>query len=443
MERVAVVLVDSGITAVSSRGRVSAPSPGLALIDPETTLLGTDAQRNARLKPKRVHSRFWQELDTAPLARPFPHHLRTADLAHAHLSEIRRIAGLEAEEVIFVVPGVYTADQLALLLGIAGSAGIKVRGLVDLAVAAAADRALRRRCLHLDLHLHRAILTEIEHGSEVVRGRLWEDDGVGLLGLHDLWARTVARLFIRQTRFDPLHHAASEQSLYLELPRHFSALTEGETTRITIASDGRQHAVDLERREVVEATAEVTARLSDWVNEHAGGEATTVLVSHHLTSLPGLVDRLRGNAELEVALLHPAAAGSAALGHAARIVTGDLALPFVTRLPGYDARPPGPVTVAVTPPPGTEPPLVPPTHLVIDGIAQPITETPVVIAVGGDDAPRVSIRWRGTGVVVEAPPGVPVVVNGRPVESSAALAAGDRLLLGDPPREVLLVTMVP
>ncbi len=441
MERTALVLVDSGITAVSSRGRVSAPTPGLALIDPDATLVGMDAQRNARLKPKRVHSRFWQELDTTPLARPFPHHLRTADLAHAHLSEVWRLAGHEAEEVILVVPGVFTPEQLALLLGIAGAAGIPVRGLVDLAVAAAADRAIRRRCLHLDLHLHRAVLTELDHGAGVARGRVWEDDAVGLLGLHDLWARTVARLFIRQTRFDPLHLAASEQSLYLELPRHILELTERETTRITLESGGRQHAVDLERRDVEEATAEVTDRLSIWVNEHAGPEATTVLVSHHLASVPGLVDRLRGNPDIEVAVLHPAAAGGAALGHAEKIVTGAGALPFVTRLAGYDARPPGPVTVAVTPPPGKGPPFAAPTHLVVDGVAQPITETPVFITMG-DAGPRVSIRRRGTGVVVEAPPGVKVVVNGDQVESSAALAAGDRLLLGEPPREVLLVTMV-
>jgi hypothetical protein len=441
MERVALVLVDSGITAVSSRGRVSVPSPGLALIDLDATLLGTDAQRNARLKPKRVHSRFWQGLDTTPLERPFPHHLRTADLAHAHLSEIRRFAGFEAEEVIFVVPGVYTADQLALLLGIAGAADIPVRGLVDLAVAAAADRALRRRCLHLDLHLHRAVLTEIEHGSELVRGRVWEDEGVGLLGLHDLWARTVARLFIRQTRFDPLHLAASEQSLYLELPRHIFELSERETTRITIASSGRQHTVDLERREVTEATAEVAERLSAWVHEHAGPEATTVLVSHHLASVAGLVDRLRANTDLEVAVLHPAAAGGAALGHAERIVSGGGALLYVTHLPGYDARPPGPVTVAVTPPPGKGPLFVTPTHLVVDGAAQPITETPIVITTG-DAGRQASIRRQGARVVVEAPPGVTVVVNGHQVESSAALAAGDRLLLGEPPREILLVTMV-
>ncbi len=348
MERAALVVADSGLTVVGSRGNVSTPSPGLALLDGDGLLVGDDALRNARLKPRRVHSRFWQLLDTHPLARPFPGHLRTADLAHAHLSDVWRRIGRQPDEVILVVPGVYSAEQLGLLLGVAAAAEIPVRGMVDLAVAAAADRASRRRCLHLDLHLHRAVLTEIEHGSEVVRGRVWENDGVGLSGLHDLWARTVASLFVRQTRFDPLHLAVTEQLLYLDLPRHIEELSDSETTRITIPSGGRQHAIDLNRDDVVEASHRATTTISAWLRKCADLEGTTLLLGDHMASVPGLLEHFRGTAEADIRVLHPASAGSTALAHAERIVTEADALPFVTRLPGYDAGPPGPVTVPVT-----------------------------------------------------------------------------------------------
>ena len=53
-----------------------------------------------------------------------------------------------------------------------------------------------------------------------------------------------------------------------------------------------------------------------------------------------------------------------------------------------------------------------------------------------------TIRRVGSTVIVEAPPEVVVVVNGQTVESSAALATGDRLHLGEPPHEVILITMV-
>ena len=367
--------------------------------------------------------------------------------------DIWRRIGRQPDEVILVVPGVYSADQLALLLGVAAAAEIPVRGMVDLAVAAAADRASRRRCLHLDLHLHRAVLTEIEHGSEVARGRVWENDGVGLSGLYDLWARTIASLFVRQTRFDPLHIAVSEQLLYLDLPRHIEALQDGETTRITIPSGGRQHAIDLERNDVVEATQRATNTISGWVRKCTDLDDTTLLLGDHMASVPGLLDHLRETAETDITVLHPASAGSTALAHAERIVTTADALPFVTRLPGYDARPPGPVTVPVTPPTGTGPAPVIPTHMVVDGVATAITDAPVALAIGGaapadTDHPGVSqqsvvIRRIGATVVVEAPPGVTVMVNGHRTESSTAVAVGDRLDIGEPPREVLFVTMVP
>ena len=136
MDLSSLELVDAGLQLVSSRGRLSQPSPGLAIIDGDEITVGIDAECSARLTPRRLHSRFWQELGTAPLGRPFPSHLRTADLAHAHLQAVWNAAGGGAEEVMIAVPGVYSDDQLALLLGIAGALQIPVRGLVDAATTA-------------------------------------------------------------------------------------------------------------------------------------------------------------------------------------------------------------------------------------------------------------------------------------------------------------------
>lgn len=454
MKRAALLVVDSGLVAVGSRGHVSAPSPGLALVEEGALLLGRDAAESARLKPRRIHSRFWQRLDTNPLGRPFPKHLRTADLAHAHLSNVWSSIGSGVDEVILVVPGLYTEEQLALLLGLAAAAEVPVRGLVDVAVAAAADRATRKRCLHLDLHLHRAVLTELRHGPEIVRGRVWENDRLGLLGLVDVWGRTVASQFVRETRLDPLHLASTEQQLYLELPRHIEALAENTSTRVAVDFDGGRRAIELELRDLEKATRSATEALVAWMGTHAEPETSTVLISDHLAPLPMLANRLRETADWDVVALHPAAACSAALGHAQRIIQKEAALPLVTRLPGYDAKAPNPVTVAVSPPTGAIAGENLPTHLVVNGVAQPITQTPFVISPedagswtegGVDNEPgrEVVIRRLGDQVVIQAPPEVKVTVNGQKVESTTALAAGDRLRLDDQQREILLVTMAP
>lgn len=455
MHRVALIAVDTGVATVGPRSDVSTPSPGLAIIG-SVVQVGLDAERAARLKPRRVHSRFWQDLGDQPLGRPFPEHLRTSDLVHAHLDEVWRHVGRGVDEALLVLPGTYTRDQLALLLGIAASAAIPVRGMVDLATAAAAGRATHPRCLHLDLHLHRAVLSELKHGPEVVRGRVWEDGRVGAAALEDLWARTLARLFIRDSRFDPFHHAETEQLLYLTVPRHVRDLRHHSSTRVSIASGGRQHAVDVERRDLVEVSRDVTEMLSAWVFAHTGEEATTVLLGDRAAWIPGLVEQLARRASLDIQIVHPTAAGAAALSHAERIRSSAAALPLVTRLPGYHARPPGPVTIAINPPPGGAATTLTPTHLVVDGVVRAVGDAATVIAetTGTPGAPGVDnpgsgtltsvvVRRVGDQVMVEAPRGVRLTVNGIPVEGRAALAAGDRLVVIETGSEVLLVRMAP
>ena len=442
----ALELVDAGLQLASRRGRLSPPSPGIAIVSGDELVVGVDAECSARLKPRSLHSRFWQELGTAPLGRPFPSHLRTADLAHAHLQTVWDAVDGGAKEVMIAVPGVYSDDQLALLLGIAAELQIPVRGLVDAAVAAAADREVARHCLHLDLHLHRAVLTELEHDEEIIRKAVHTEPGVGLLDLRDAWARVIAQTFVRATRFDPLHLAATEQVLYARLSDFLEALATSESTRARIASGGRQHAVELERTRIIDAVVPAYDILSSLVSDHTYADGTTLLLSHRAVALPGLLDRFSKLAGLTVVALHPAAAAAGALAHADRIRSSGSALPFVTRLPGHDARPPGPVTVAVSPPEDNA--RHTPTHLVMDGIAHRIGSEELVLDPGGApeavnrDRPLATVCRVAGQVVVDAAVGAGVTINGEPLEGRAILVAGDRLRLGAFDRQILVVTMV-
>ena len=445
MELSALELVDAGLQLVSSRGQLSQPSPGLAIIDGDEITVGIDAECSARLTPRRLHSRFWQELGTAPLGRPFPGHLRTADLAHAHLQAVWNATGGGAEEVIIAVPGVYSDDQLALLLGIAGALRIPVRGLVDAAVAAAADREVAPNCLHLDLHLHRAVLTELEHGEEIIRTAVHTEPRAGLFGLRDTWTRVIAQEFVRATRFDPLHLAATEQVLYAQLTDLLEALATNASTQARIASGGRQHAVELERTRIIDAAVPAYDILSSLVSDHTHPDGATLLLSHRAVALPGLLDHLSDIPDLMVVALHPAAAGGGALAHADRVRSSGPALTLVTRLPGHDARPPGAVTVAVTPPPGGARHL--PTHLVMDGVAHRIGAEELILDPtgadddGDDDRPLATVRRLSAQAILDAPAGAGVTVNGEPLEGRAVLAPGDRLRLGAYDREIVVVTM--
>ena len=445
MDLVALKLVDTGLQFVSPRGKMSRPSPGLALIDGRELAVGLDAERSARLNPRRLHTRFWQDLGTAPLGRPFPGYLRTADLAHAHLKTVWEADGGNAEEVIVAVPGIFSDDQLALFLGIARELGIRVRGLIDAAIAAAVDRELQASVLHLDIHLHRAVLTELEHGQEIVRKSVRTEPRVGLLALRDAWTRVIAQTFVRATRFDPLHVAATEQVLYAQLANYLDVLTEKDSTEVRIASGGRQHTVELDRTRIIDAALSTYDTLSSLVNDHDHLNDTTLLLSHRAAALPGLVDHLEEHTGSSVVVLHPAAAASGALAHADRIRSTDPALPFITRLPGLDARPPGPVTIPVTPPRDDERHL--PTHLVVNGVAHRIESEFLVLGPAGIveqadlDQPNASVRWLAGQAVLDAPAGASVTVNGDPIDGRTTLAPGDRLRLGEADFEVLVVAI--
>jgi hypothetical protein len=445
VELVALKLVDTGLQFVSPRGRLSRPSPGVALIDGRDLAVGLDAERIERIKPRRLHSLFWQDLAATPLGRPFPPHLRTADLAHAHLKSVWKTDGGNAGEVIVAVPGTFSEDQLALLLGIARHLQIPVRGLVDVAVAAAADRELPTGVVHLDIHLHRAVLTELEHGREIVRTAVRSDPRVGLMGLRDTWARGIARTYVQSTRFDPLHVAATEQELYTQLPDILSVLKDRDSTEVRIASGGRHHAVELDRALIVNAVASAYRTLSSLVNESGRSEEDALLLSHRAAFLPGLVEHLEQHTRASVVVLHQAAAASGALNHAERIRSTDHAIPLITRLPGLDARPPGPVTVPVTPPAGGSRHL--PTHLVDNGIAHEIGAEALYLGPDGvgletaDDQPTVTVRRLAGQAVLEAVAGAGVLLNGDPVDGRTALAPGDQLRIGSSDRDILVVTM--
>ena len=323
-----------------------AESPGFALVEGETVVTGASAREALRLSPKRVSSRYWSQLDTVPLPRPFPDDLSHADLAHAQLAALwddAARAGGVMGEVLLAVPASFAADQLALLLGIARACGMPVSGLVDSALAAASqagtsgveeERSLRGRLLHVDLELHRAVLTELTvQGGNLIRTGAEVIAGVGLQQLHDAWLRYVAGQFVRRTRFDPLHAAASEQDLDGRLVRALGELVGQETVTLSAEAGGRTVNIELQRAELATTVEDDIRALAAAVARRAGGATVTLLLSHRLACLPGLAAPLAAAASGCHVPLPAEAAGRGVLAAADCIRHAGEALPLVTRLP--------------------------------------------------------------------------------------------------------------
>jgi len=457
---VGLELNDAGLLAVGEDGALRAPpSPGLALFDGAGLEVGEAVAGRTRLRPRHVHSRFWDPLATDVLGPPFPKDSTRADLAHAHLEALWKRIGNGIDAVLVAAPGWYGAAQLGLLLGIARSCGVPIRGLVDAAVATAvAVGRPGERLLHVELQLHRAVATELRQGREVVRGRVESLEGVGVAELTEAWARGIASSFVRRTRFDPLHDAASEQELHDRLPGLLSALAREPAAELTLEASGRPQTLELSRSELLAASADLVEGVATLVGGlRRAGEPATLLLGQRLGSLPGLVERLSQSPGSRVILLEEGASARGALVERKRIESSEEALPFVTRLPSPVGG--GSASALAARVAAQDEPLEGgrrPTHLLHQGVARPIREEPLVIGTAVPEGQRAivlpgrpagvsrshcAVVKKGGLVVVEDWSSYGTFLNGQKVESRAELQAGDVLSVGSPAIELLLVAV--
>mgnify|MGYP006083198097 FL=1 len=283
---------DSGID-VSIDGQPVLQSPGYAVIDGQRLLLGAQAMQQARLLPRWTHTRFWQQLDTQSLAADHPQVRHSADLAFAHLTSIWAAIKTDTEQVILAIPGDYTSAQLSLLLGMAKEVGLPIRGLVDTALVATVGQHPTHQLLMLDIHLHRVTLSHLQ----TQEGRRWSKTktlaDTGLYRLWDRWANTIASQFIKDSRYDPLHLAASEQLLYDAVPNWIASREHRIEPTFSLTLETGVHQTPVSTEQLVAACVSLYPAIIQAVNAQiVPGHTTTLLVSHRFAGFPGLMDAL-------------------------------------------------------------------------------------------------------------------------------------------------------
>jgi hypothetical protein len=303
-------------------------------------------------------------------------------------------------------------------------------------------------------------VTEVRQGTSLVRERVARLDRWGLDEVHDAELRSAAAAFVRQARFDPLHDAASEQALFDRLPAWLAALERDERATWRLPFAAGEATIEVTRSEAEAWTARFAEELSQQVSVFKrAGEPLTVLVSAHAARLPGLAGRLAAVRGVEVVLLPVQAAAAGALRERDAIRSPRDAIRLVTQLP----RPRAPEDTiggaAVILPPVAKPlpPRDPgrrPTHVLLGPVARAITEEPLVVGTA-PPSPGRSLRLEGEtagisrahcrvfesagSAVVEDLSTWGTYVNGERVSGRAVLAVGDRIRVGSPGLELLLI----
>jgi hypothetical protein len=454
-------LIDAGLVLATQRGDsvgVIAEEPGMAVLDEAMTVTGNDAAARVRLKPLLAQTNFWRGVSTEPLARPTRQIRTAADIAFAQASVLFESCK-GADGVLLAVPAGYSREQLGLVLGIINETGIAVTGVVDAALAACSYEPAPPRILHLELELHQALLTVLEYaGGErpgLKRSRYEILPRHGLLALQQTWLQMIAEQFVRKTRFDPLHDAASEQRLVDQLPEWLQRLADRPQLTLNMQLDERVLEIEVERSDFIAAAERHYAELQRLVQEsRVAGMPIELRLSHRVAAMPGLLDRLAALRDCEVKVLPRGAAALSALHYMNAIRRPPESLALVYQLPTPRAATNG--TAATSQPTATPAPLRP-THVLFQGRAWQLSERPLSVGWAAEGSTRkltlpsaspgvsrahCTLVRRNGSVIVEDHSTYGSFVNEERVVGNTVLTVGDRLRLGTPGVTLELIQMV-
>lgn len=377
-----------GLLELDGQGR---ESPGFALPQKTGLLVGKTAECKAHLFPRQILTRFWDQLNTEPLEQTgkyFP--LNHAEIVYRHLSLIWQQIQNHGDQIVMAVPSYYEREHLGLLLGIAQELGMPVKGFVPLSLAALShvEPDPKRMLLYLDIHLHSVEITYLEQGDNLTVRDYATTPDIGLLHLHRKLVDMIAQEFVRTTRFDPFHQAASEQQLYDRLPGVLSHLQHNSSMEFEIIGGATPYSITLEYDRIVHQAesvySEILRLISRMQNKRGQGQTPLALqLSHRLARLPGCKEML---ARLEDARISELDRGAAARGllqiwHQLAAQGNKEGISFFTSRPWQrqqhtDGTRPSTEKKAQTRP----------THLLYRSIAYPIAEIPLTIGCNQDNA---------------------------------------------------------
>ncbi len=446
MTLLAAHLNDAGLLFTDGE-RILCREPGFALLQDDGLVTGREAWASASLEPRRIHNRYWSELTTEPLRDRRFQHLTAADLVSRQFETLWQRVARQGDQLAIAVPGYMGSDNLGLLLGIALDLDIPVVSMVDAAVAATRREYVGAVPVHVDLSLHRAMLTRLAQDGQAQYERSAVIDESGMLDLYDIWLRLIAETFVQQSRFDPLHTAETEQALQDSVLDWLAVASSRDVVPLEVTYRGITHQAELESIEFASAAAPVYQNIvSNLRALYGAGEIPAIQLSDRAARMPGLADTLKARVGGELFLLEP---GATARGLARRCTPHrpGSAVTLTRHLPWDQART---HVEAADDHDGALP-----THVLLGDHATPIGATTLVLGTqrAADGERWLDLQQDMAGVSrrhceIAAVNGQCVVtdhsrygtfLNGHRINGSASLQAGDVIRIGTPGVELRMI----
>ena len=464
MSLIGLELSDAGIIAAAgSPPRLlevdgqNTESSGFALPQKNGVVVGKAAESQAHIFPRQILDGFWDQLNTEPIKQPGQYTPQNhAEVAYSHLELVWQQIQEHGDELVMAVPSFYDREQLGLILGITDELSMPLRGFIPQALAASSQEWPDNMLLHLDIHLHRIEVIYLNQGENFSIEDSISATGKGLIQLYRDWVEMIAKRFVRKTRFDPFHQAASEQGLYDRLPGVLSHFQHHPSMVFEISGADASYNITLKRDFVIRKAESIYRQLVRLIlklrKKHGRNKSPlTLLLTHRLMRLPGLKEMLANIKDAQIIELERGAAALGVLGIWNRLLdqNNGKGVSFYTSIPRershrrFDQQPSSEEAASRLP-----------THVLYRSIAYPITEQPLTIGLEPDSEKNgipiygrtdgisrkhCSIELHGRDIVLSDHSKSGTFVDEIRVNKSIVLKLGQVIRIGTPGEQLQLI----
>ena len=444
--------LDDRSVSFAREGRVLSTAPSAVWDGSTGDLPGANAWSGLRRHPTAASTRHLGSLLSQPVATD-----RTVALVAAEL--VRRLAAqapAAEERVWMAVPARASAQGLSAMLAIARSLSLPVDGFVDSAVASVAALGLERSAIVLEVGMHHAAATYVDRdGAQVRRRRTVISERGGLMSFYQGWLELVSTTMVKQTRFDPLHDAATEQQLFDSLAGWAREAADQGSANAVLTKGAERFEVALTRDQFAQTGQSLHRELVRLLHElRPAGAPVTLVVPAVIRQLPGLHDELEQFVDCELVSLPEGFAALAISKLDLPERTSDDPVRLLRRLPVSEG--PGENTAVgrgtLSTRHGRN---VSPSHLLLNGQVYALGVESIVIGrlpagprtialpdgLAGVSRRHCTLAPEGDELVLLDHSSFGTYVNGERVAERVRVRAGDRVRLGDPGVELALIAV--
>lgn len=288
MKPVAIDLNDRAL-AIAKDGHVLASEPSAAFDGSSLEPAGANAWSALRRQPTVISTRHLSAIVSRGESTA-----RLLALLNAELK--RRVAEHQpspGERMWIVAPARIDPKGLGDILSSLHGFGLAVDGFVDSAAVTVAALRPERAAVVLELGLHHLSATAVTSNGQTRRRRAISSDRGGLIELYEAWLNLISSAMVKRTRFDPLRDAASEQQLFDALPSvtHLAAMTGGATASVTHGQE--RFDISLSRDQFAEAAQPIYREILHLLHAlRPAGAAIALVMPQIVAEFPGLREHL-------------------------------------------------------------------------------------------------------------------------------------------------------